>query len=245
MDDPVLLCEHIDEITSIVMNRPEQRNAISLAGWRALTQAIADASADPACRVIVIRGASGNFGAGADIAEFDACFASSESTKAYFSQIEQTMASIESTPKPIIAAIEGLCIGACVALALACDIRIASQNSQFAITPAKLGLAYPYGDLGRVTRAIGPGYTRSLLFTGCRIGSDVALAIGLIEHVYKDEEFSTRLLAIARDVAASSRFTIKATKEAVRALAMGLSDELAGYPDVLIKAVSSEDFAEG
>jgi enoyl-CoA hydratase len=82
---------------------------------------------------------------------------------------------------PTIAAIEGGCYGAGVALALACDIRVAGEDARFAVTPAKLGIGYPRQDVARLVRQVGRGHAARLLFTACAIDADEALAIGLVE----------------------------------------------------------------
>ena len=232
-------------VTTITLNRPAQRNAIGLSGWRALKMGIEAADNDTGCRVVILRGAAGNFGAGADISEFDSVFAQTGTTVAYFDSMEATMRAFERAQKPVIAAVEGLCIGACVALALACDIRFANAESLFAITPAKLGIAYPYGDISRVVSAVGPGVAKSLLFTGNRVSADTALRLGLIDHIAPAGKFEEMLSKLVSDIISASHFTISATKAAVRSISQGAGPQDAGYPERLTAAVSGEDFKEG
>lgn len=231
-------------VTLLVLNRPERRNSLGLADWQALHRAVVQAAENSECRVIVIRGAGRNFGAGLDISEFRTVFSSAESTIAYFAQVEATITAIEQSPKPVIAAIEGLCIGASVALALACDTRVAAHSAQFAISPAKLGITYPYGDLARLRAAIGSARTKLLVFSGRRITAGEAETIGLIDLCASDD-FDAEVANLTDDIAEASHATVRAAKEALLSLSQGLGPDAAGYPAALAKAVISEDFAEG
>jgi enoyl-CoA hydratase/carnithine racemase len=179
---------------TLIFDRPDRRNAINLASWRALPLLIGDAVARRETRVIVIRGAGGNFAAGADIAEFDIVFADRTATLAYLDDMSAATAAIEAAPVPVIAQINGLCIGAGVAIAAACDLRIAADDARFAITPAKLGLAYSAADTRRVIRAIGASATRDLLFTGRTIAAAEALATSAWTHA-RSKAIVQRVLA--------------------------------------------------
>ncbi len=245
MNTAPLLIDQAEGLTTLSLHNPGRRNAISLAGWTALRQAIMAVDDDPDCRVVVLRGSDGHFGAGADIGEFPTAFATEASTLAYFGEMEGAMRAIEHSAKPVIAAIDGLCIGACVALALACDIRIAADASSFAVTPAKIGIAYPYGDIQRLVRAIGPGAARSLLFTGDRLPAPEAARIGLIDHLAPAEAFEVEVDLLARRIAANSHFTVRSSKTAVKAILDGTDRDGTEYRKLLVAAVMGPDFAEG
>jgi enoyl-CoA hydratase/carnithine racemase len=231
--------------TTIWIDRAARRNALNLECWTAIAASTREAEARTDCLMIVIRGTEGNFGSGADISEFAEQFSDADSIRSYFAAMETAMASIENVSKPTIAAIEGSCFGASVALSLACDIRIASAESIFAITPAKLGISYPYGDVRRVLRAIGPGRTKSLLFSGRRVSAGEAFAIGLIDQMEDAGNFENALTAMENSIAESSQHSIRASKAAVSALLKGLDHERAGYPEALVTAIQGEDFQEG
>jgi enoyl-CoA hydratase/carnithine racemase len=245
MTDAEVRADSKDGVTTIWLNRPEQKNAINMAGWIEIQAQIALADVDPKCRVIIIRGAAGNFGAGADISEFAQVFATPARTLEYFAFMEAAMQSVEHSPKPVIAAIEGLCFGACVALSLACDVRIVSDRSVFAITPAKLGIAYPYGDVRRVLNVIGPGRAKSLLFSGRQIDAREAQMFGLIDHLVDHSDFSSELGKLVQATVNASLWTISATKVAVRDLLDGKRPDAAGYPEMLARTVAGIDFVEG
>jgi len=229
-------------VATLWLNGAPQRNALSLSTWEAIPAAVAEAEAATGCRVIVIRGRGGHFGAGGDIKEFCAVFADEASTLVYFDRMEAAMRSIETARLPTVALIEGLCVGACVALALACEIRLGAAASSYAITPAKLGIAYPYGDIARVVSAIGASRTKTLMYSGVAIPAETALVYGLIDRVIAADSDTA---AFVSAVAASSPWTIATTRRAIHNVGLDRSNKAAGYPETLVAAVTGTDFAEG
>lgn len=181
--DGVPLLSFAGAVATIAFNRPEKRNALARATWLSLPGKIEVAAARIETRLIVLRGAGGNFAAGADIGEFDDVFADPAAASTYLAEMSAATAAIEAVPLPVIALIEGLCIGAGVAVALACDLRLAAADARFAVTPAKLGLAYSLADTGRLVAAVGASAARNLLFTAALIDAPEALTIGLIDAV--------------------------------------------------------------
>lgn len=230
-------------VATIWLDGIGQRNALSKSTWEAIPVAVAKAEAALDCRMIVLRGSGGHFGAGADIKEFATVFADRAATLDYFAVMEAAMARVEAAAIPTVAAIEGSCMGACVALALSCDIRLAVASSSFAITPAKLGIAYPYGDVRRVVQAIGANRTKSLMFNGRTIAADIALNYGLVDSVVDD--LAIAIAELAGSMGTCSLWTIDATRQAISAVLAGKSAAEAGYPEVLVQAVAGADFAEG
>ena len=144
-------------MATIVIDRQRRRNSLRLATWQRLPALITEAEGDPTVALIVIRGAGGQFGAGNDINEFSALHGDPVAAEAFGAAMAAAMQAIEAAAKPVIMAIEGVCYGAAVALALAGDLRIAADSASFAITPAKLGALYLASDLHRLVTAIGVG----------------------------------------------------------------------------------------
>lgn len=233
-----------DAVATVWLNGAQQRNALSQATWEAIPLAIAEAQATPGCRAIVLRGSGGNFGAGADIKEFGAVFADQAATLDYFERMETAMRSIEAAVRPTIAVIEGLCYGASVALALACDIRLAASSSSFAITPARLGIIYPYGDVARVVTAIGERRAKTMMYSGRAISAATALDYGMVDDLL-DGEFEAGVSAFVDAVASSSPWTIATTRQAIADVRRAALPEEAGYPHKMAEAVTGPDFAEG
>jgi len=231
-----------DRVGTITLDRPGRRNAISQAMWGALPAAVAELAADAAVRLLVLRGAGGHFAAGADISEFGTVYGSRAAATEYAALLAGAMDALLACPKPVIAAIEGNCIGGGVALTLCCDLSFADESANFAVTPAKLGIAYSFGDTRRLVARIGAAAARDLLFSGRRIDAAQALRWGLVDRVGAlDAEIAT----YAELLAGTSPASGQVAKEFVaRALAGQMAEDeatLAAYLDVL----EGPDFAEG
>lgn len=227
-------------VSHLLIDRADRRNAFNLAMWRMLPDLLAQASADPKCRVLVVKSASGGaFCAGADIAELvanrdDMAWHESNQQAINRAQFELTRFRL-----PTVAMVEGDCIGGGCGLALACDIRIAGAGARFGITPAKLGIVYPLHDVKLLVDLVGPGQARRLLFTGMLIDAAEAHRIGLVDELASAED-----ALIAQIVAASSNST-QAIKGFVRAVLDGQAQDDARSLQVFAAAFGGPDFKEG
>src|SRR5215469_6014883 len=144
MTDDTLLLDRDGSVATLTINRPERRNALTLAMFTAIPELVKRAAATPGVRALVLRGAgTAAFCAGADIGEFGAVRATADQAAAYDDVVSAAEDALESFPGPVIAAIRGYCYGGGCNLALACDVRFADPGARFAITPAKLGVVYP------------------------------------------------------------------------------------------------------
>jgi enoyl-CoA hydratase/carnithine racemase len=220
-------------IATILFDRQSARNAMLYATWRALPALIAKAEADTGVAVIVLRGAGGHFGAGNDIAEFGQAMA-------------DAMMAVDHATKPVIAATQGSCYGASVALILAADFRVAAANARFAITPAKLGALYLRSDLHRLIAAIGQGQARRMIYTAVAIEASEAAAIGLVEHLLPVDSFHAELDLMLQSILRGSPFTLHHSKRMLRSVGHGQTpaedDESLGW---FVDAMQGTDFAEG
>ena len=231
-------------VATLTLHQPRKRNALGLQDWRALPPLIAAAEQHGGVRVILMRGHGGHFGAGNDIAEL-AALSAGEALVFAEAMAEATFA-VEAATKPVVMAIEGVCYGGSVALALAGDIRVACSTAMFAITPSKLGLLYLRSDLQRLTAAIGLGASKRLLYTGEAIDAARAEAIGLVDEVHLPDCFEPSLLHLAASIAEGSPFTMRRTKEMLRGLAQGRADpETAASLGLFVEATQGADFREG
>jgi len=197
------------------LDRPEARNALSRAGWIGLAEAIERVRGSQA-RALVLGSAHGAaFCAGSDLAEIGS-LADAPDQRAEFRQLmRRAMDPLRDLPIPTLAAIDGDCFGAGVALALACDIRIGGARARFAITPARLGLSYPQEDVARVVAAVGRGQAARLLFGGETISTAEAARIGLIELAVSDAgDEAMRLAGLCAANAASSIAALKSVLDA-------------------------------
>jgi enoyl-CoA hydratase/carnithine racemase len=232
-------------IAELTLERPAARNALNLAMWRDLPVVMRRIEADDAIRVLIIGGAGGNFASGADIAEFTTVFADRTSALAYGRMLETATGAIAGLGKPVIAKVEGYCIGAGLAIALACDLRIAASDARFCAPPAKLGLIYSLADTKRLIDAVGASAAKAMLFTGAMVAADEAKVLRLVGQVHEPAALDGAVRALAQSIAAASPWSVLRTK-AIAALiaegATGDTDETRGW---FADAAEGDDFAEG
>ncbi|MEU0483924.1 enoyl-CoA hydratase/isomerase family protein [Streptosporangium sp. NPDC006013] len=202
-------------VATLRINRPEKRNALSAAMWRALPALLAPLADDPAVRVLVLTGAAGTFCSGADISEIAELAGNGDESGDDTGATVAAERALAEFPKPVIAMIEGFCVGGGCQLALACDLRLAAEGARFGITPAKLGIVYPPSSTRRLTAAVGPSTAKFLLFSAELIGADRALRTGLVDEVLPAAELSERVYGLARTLAGRSQLTVAAAKEIV------------------------------
>jgi enoyl-CoA hydratase len=165
---------------TIALDRLALRNAIPLAGWKQLADAVTSLPAE-ARVLLLISDHDAIFSAGADITEFGPLRDDPQARATFRETMRTGIEALAAAPVPTIAAIDGGCFGAAVALALACDIRVAGAAARFAVTPAKLGIGYPAEDVARLTAQVGKGQASRMLFSAEPIDAAEAHAIGLAE----------------------------------------------------------------
>jgi enoyl-CoA hydratase len=236
-----------DGVGVITFNNPEKRNAMSLDMWEGLGKALIELRDDAQVRVVILTGAGDKaFVSGADISQFEKTRHNAEASEEYSKKSAAQRALLADYPKPIIACIRGFCLGGGMQVAMAADIRIASENSQFGIPAAKLGIAYGYDGLRNLVSLVGPSWARLIMYTGMRIDSAEAVRIGLVDRVVPDTELWNATMDIARTISGNAPLAIKAAKITIAQI---LKDP--GERDMdAIKAIGtacmdSEDFREG
>jgi len=184
-------------VARISLNRAASRNALSVADWRALTTTV-ESVAKSSARVLVLRSAvAGIFCAGADLKELATLAGDAEARAPFRLAMRTALDAIFALPFPTIASIEGGCFGAGVALAMACDTRLAGSAARFAIPPAKLGIAYPVSDVYRLTTLVGTSQAILLLTSGVQIGVEEALRIGLVDRIESPDALAAAIAANA------------------------------------------------
>ncbi|WP_181702222.1 enoyl-CoA hydratase [Chthonobacter albigriseus] len=230
----------------IVIDNPGRHNALSLAMWEAIPGAVAELEADPDVRVIVLTGSEGGaFASGADISEFDVVRRDAVTSKTYEAANAAAFAALRGAEKPTVAVIRRFCMGGGVGLAAACDIRLASEDTAFAIPAARLGLAYPAEAVADVVALIGPSRTKDLFFTAKRIDAATALRIGLVDDVVRDDELDAAAAAYVARVSALAPLTQRAVKAAINA-SVGMADANWDRARQMAEACFvSADYAEG
>ncbi len=234
-------------VGTVIFNNPDKHNAVSLDMWEATKRILDDFSADPDIRVVVLTGAGGKaFVSGADISRFESERANLEAARAYSAKSEAAYASIYEFAKPTIAMIRGYCIGGGLGLATCCDLRIASDNSRFAVPAAKLGIGYGYPGLKRLVDIVGPSFAKEIFYTARQFDAEEALAMGLINRAVPSAELESAVKAITDMICANAPLTIKAVKYTVGEI---LKDEgkrnLARTTELVEACFISRDYNEG
>ena len=173
----------------ITLDHQERFNAMSLDMWQALPPLIAQWSQDADIRVIVLEGAGDKaFVSGADISEFETLRATPEDVARYEDDVDAAMAAVAGCDKPVIAMINGICMGGGVGLAVSCDMRIASDHARFAVPAARLGLGYRHSGVRSLVNLVGAAAAKEIFFTARQLSSDEAAQIGLVNRVVPRDE---------------------------------------------------------
>lgn len=242
----LLELQHNGPIARLVINNPGRKNAFSRAMWRALPGLVDEAAANAQTRLLTLQGAqAGMFAAGADISEFEHTYTTLGEAAVAAREIQDAVDALEHCVLPVVALIEGPCVGGGVALATACDLRIASAQARFAVTPARLGLCYHPDQVRLLVRACGLAATTELLMTGQMWTAERALQSGLVNQLWPQEEFAGKAEAILQAIAANSLDSTRATKSGLRAVMSQEPAALARAAHTFLELFQGPDFVEG
>lgn len=229
-------------IASVVFDRPEARNAMTWAMYGELAAACEAIASDADVRVAVFRGVGGTFVAGTDIQQFTA-FKDGEDGIAYEKRVDAAIDGIERVAKPIIAVVDGFCVGGGLAIASACDFRIASPSARFGVPIARtLGNCLSVGNVARLVAQFGPGRTKRMLMLAEMICAEEALACGFVDVLAAPEDIDARLGDMCKKVLSHAPITMRNAKEAVRRIRTA---NLPDGSDLIRSAYGSADFKEG
>ncbi len=245
MNDPILLTEMRDQVAEITLNRPAVMNSINFDLLKALKATIAEIRFDSDVRVVIITGAGERaFCSGADLKE--RATLSPVQVKTYIFTIRNLFTEIEQLNKPVIAAINGVALGGGTELALAADIRIASETATMGLTETRLAIIPGAGGTQRLPRLVGKGKAKELIFTGRRIDAAEALAIGLVNAVSSPNALLETCRAMAAEISEAGPVAIEQAKYAINHgtetdLSTGLSIESNAY----WVCIPTEDRLEG
>ena len=243
MDFENILYERRDSLAHLTINRPEKNNAISLATLDELQEAVRIAESDDGVRVLSIAGAGGRaFASGSDLSEV----VDRDFRKALEPIVQGLADQLERLPKPTIAAIDGICMGGGLEIALGCDLRIATPDSRFATPEGKLGIIPGGGATARLPRIVGRGWGMEMLLMGEPIDAERALSIGLVTRLVEREDLMAEVDRMAEHLASFAPFVPRTMKmmvnfgmEASTAAALMLEKYAQGA------LVQTEDKAEG
>ena len=230
-------------LARIKLNRPERRNAMSRAMWLGLADAASEIYTRNDVKIVLVEGVGGNFCSGADISEFDSVFADADSARDYLAAIEKGLTALARLDRPTIALFEGASIGGGLAVGLSCDLRFAAEYAHIAVPPAKLGLLYGPLETRRLVELVGPSRAKDLLFSGRRVETAEALAIGLIDRRVPAATLRAEAEAYAHALAKLSQTSIRGAKAMVSAISGGEASEF--LRTRVEQAAMGADFREG
>ncbi len=211
-------------VAHLSMNRPDKANGMSQAFWDELPQIVRDLGNNPAIRALVITGEGKHFTGGMDLSAFTgiAEMTKSEPARAAFAlrklilKLQDTFNALEQAHFPVIAAVHGACLGAGIDMISACDIRLASEDTSFAIEEIHIGMTADVGTLQRMPKLVAPGIVKELAFTGRRFSAAEARSFGFVNSVHPDRDATIKAaLALADEIAAKSPVAIAGIKQAV------------------------------
>jgi enoyl-CoA hydratase/carnithine racemase len=231
----------------LVFNNPERRNAVSLDMWQRAGEVIAAFAQDDGVRVIVLTGAGDrSFVSGADISKFEDERANAEAQEKYAKTSSGMRARLRETGKPTIAMIRGYCIGGGMSLALSCDLRICSDDAQFGIPAARLGIGYGIEGLRRLVELVGPSKAKEFIFTARRYRAGEALQMGLVNAVVPAAELDATVGSWAGTMAENAPLSILTAKRVVDELMKDPADRDVAMCEQLVRDCgASQDFIEG
>jgi enoyl-CoA hydratase/carnithine racemase len=240
-----LQLEHHGPVSHLVIDRPAKRNALTRAMWQALPRRLSEAAERPELRVLIVRGTGNAFASGADIGEFEDVYATAESADAFSREVAEALDALAAFPMPVIACIDGACIGAGCGIALACDLRVCTPQSKFGITPAKLGLLYPLNDTRRLVDAVGQAAARDMLFSARHLDGEEAARLGLVTACLEASELDALIARRVDEIASRSAASLRGLKHFLNMIADGTVNDTAETRALFRKAFDSADFAEG
>lgn len=233
-------------IALVTLDNPGKFNALSVAMWRALRDALVDIAARDTIHCVVLRGAGGHFAAGADIGEFPhERFDVASGRRYHLEVIAPALAAIQDAPQPVLAAIEGNCVGGGLEIASVCDLRIAAEGSRLGAPVGKLGFPLALPELAPLLRLVGPGVAAELLIAGRLLDAQEACAKGLVQRVVPADGLAAAVDETVQAILAGSPLAARLNKQNLRML----SGQGGTYTDTQLEAsfafFASADYTEG
>ena len=247
MSDYILL-ERDPPLATITLNRPQQRNAISYQMWGELSQFLCELDDDGNCRAVVITGAGNEaFSAGADIKDFEEYRADSTMGRRYNSAVDGLLRTLTEMETPTISMIRGYAAGGGCELAVATDLRIASEDSKLGIPVARLGISIGHLEMQGLVNLVGKGNALYLLYSGRLVDAQEALAMGLVNQVVATEDLAPTTYQLAREIAALAHLSHAINKRTLnQVLAKPSLDQLTQEEaDLPLTQFDTRDYQEG
>jgi enoyl-CoA hydratase/carnithine racemase len=233
-------CTIKNGVATVTLNRPAARNAMTLSMWKDVARIFRGLGEKRDVRTIILTGAGGNFSVGADVSEFSVVRSSAWDSTEYEIAVDASSEAIAGAPQPVVAVIEGYCLGGGCHLAMACDFRFAGPTAQLGIPSANLSIVYGVHSTKRLLALVGLTRAKRLLYTAERLNAAEALSIGLVDRVNEDPRDEAR--AFAAKIADKAPLSIAGAKYILNQASMGDSGALA--QELIDHASDSDDYRE-
>ena len=246
MTEEALVLRHDDEgVTTLTMNRPQARNALSQGMLRAMLDAFIEVSTDETARVVILAGAGPGFCAGHDLKEIKAQNYSRNYTEQLFADCAELMQTIIRLPKPVIAQVHGIATAAGAQLVASCDLAISSQEARYATPGVNIGL-FCSTPMVALSRNLSNKHAMQMLLTGDLIDAQNAYRMGLVNEVVDAEQLERKTMELARKLASKSPLTVAIGKEAYyRQAELPLSEAYDYTKEVMVQNLEARDAQEG
>ncbi|MFN2543500.1 MAG: enoyl-CoA hydratase/isomerase family protein [Actinomycetota bacterium] len=236
-------------VATVTLDRPDQRNAISIAMLKDMTSAFVELGADDAIRVVILAGEGEHFCAGADFSDLTIM---QPPGQGYAASFEEAIAAITSCRVPVLAKVQGAALGAGCQVVVACDLAVAEEDARLGIPAAKLGLVINYENIQRLALTLGPKRTAEIMYTGRIVSGVEAAEWGLVNQVVPLRGLDARVAELAGDIAAGAPLTARASKRGIQTVLEHLSVDrdgdnagVAAFDDIAAEAFTSNDLQEG
>ncbi|MDP8955835.1 MAG: enoyl-CoA hydratase/isomerase family protein [Actinomycetota bacterium] len=246
---PLVEVERGGGFARVVLNRPEQRNAVSTGMLEELVKAFGDLAVEPDARAVVLAGKGRDFCAGAD---FDEITIMRPPGFDYGRTFEEAVAAIADHPVPVIAQVHGAALGAGCQIAVGCDLAVAAEDARFGIPVAKLGLLINFENIQRLVLAVGSKRAGEILFAGRQLSGTEAAEWGLVNEAVAEPRLADRAEALARAIAEGAPLSIRGSKRGIRAVLQKLSVDrsteahrVTEYDMMAAAVFDSDDLKEG
>ena len=242
-----ILASSGDGVGRVVFNQPEKRNAMSVDMWAGMGEALDRFALDRAVRCVILQGAGDKaFVSGADISQFEQNRADANAQAEYDRLTSAGRAKLTAYKKPVIAQVRGFCMGGGLGIAMSADIRIASDDSQFGIPAAKLGIAYGFDMVRALVDLVGPAHAHMILMTGERFPAAEAERMGLVNRVVPASELDATVAKLTATMAANAPLSLSTNKLTVKAVLRDREDrDVAALRDAMAACFDSSDYREG
>lgn len=238
--------QRVGPVAVITLSAPAQRNALTLAAWRRIGSLMSDLRMDQGVRLVLLRGAGGHFGAGADIKEFGEVRMTAADAVTYNETLARAIRAVGEHPVPVVAMIEGLAVGGGLELSSAADFRIGARSTRVGLPIGRLGVGLGLTETRSLLRLVGPAALKYIVFSGQLIDAEAAARMGILQAVHDDDRIVDETVVLAEAIVASSVPTIRAVKEVAEMAQRPVTD---ADTEVLVRHAleiySGPDLAEG